>query len=227
MQGGGEKNLTAQSLTEKVRALYEGSAVPVREIAQIAGVGERTIYKYARKGHWKPRYAWAEDGARPHGKSAPPPKGNARGRSTTPRQAKRAQHFAPVKGAGGRFIRREDQEKPVAVGLKATDAAGAARACAACAEAAALAREAERQAQAARLFRQRIAANAAVNRAMAAFTRHLQARRRRPAQPRPTEDALEHVLRVSLALAVDRWEALVGKDACSKAALPDACGDSA
>src|SRR5689334_8603488 len=36
-------------LTAQVRALYEGSGVPVREIAALAGVTERTVYKYARK----------------------------------------------------------------------------------------------------------------------------------------------------------------------------------
>jgi AcrR family transcriptional regulator len=58
--GGGETT----ELTERVRALYEGSAVPVREIARLAGVTERTIYKYAAKHAWKPRYRWTPDGAR-------------------------------------------------------------------------------------------------------------------------------------------------------------------
>jgi hypothetical protein len=43
-------------LTARVRALYEASAVPVREIAALAGVTERTIYKYAAKQRWKRRY---------------------------------------------------------------------------------------------------------------------------------------------------------------------------
>jgi DNA invertase Pin-like site-specific DNA recombinase len=42
-EGGGEKKET--KLTECVRALYEDSAVPVREIAALAGVTERTLYK--------------------------------------------------------------------------------------------------------------------------------------------------------------------------------------
>ncbi len=41
----------------QVRALYEESAVPVREIMRRAGVTERTIYKYACKGQWRPRRA--------------------------------------------------------------------------------------------------------------------------------------------------------------------------
>jgi AcrR family transcriptional regulator len=44
-------------LTARVRALYEDSAVPVREIAQIAGVSERTLYKYVTRGKWRRRYA--------------------------------------------------------------------------------------------------------------------------------------------------------------------------
>ena len=51
-----------QDLTARVRALYENSAVPVREIARRAGVTERTIYKYAQKGGWKARYAWVDRG---------------------------------------------------------------------------------------------------------------------------------------------------------------------
>ena len=77
--GGGEKSgLTAQNLTEKVRALYEHSAVPVAEIARLAGITERTIYKYAAKERWTPRYAFtrrgagAADGSRPRGWRAGP-----------------------------------------------------------------------------------------------------------------------------------------------------------
>lgn len=42
---GGEKKET--KLTQRVRELYEESAVPVREIARLAGVTERTLYKHA------------------------------------------------------------------------------------------------------------------------------------------------------------------------------------
>jgi hypothetical protein len=107
-------------LSARLRALYETSAVPVREIAQIAGVSERTLYKYARKGGWRPRYAWAGGGG----------VARARWRAKTTRE-----QFAPAKGAGGRFIARADQGKPFARGLKATDVAGAARAALACARA--------------------------------------------------------------------------------------------
>jgi len=114
-------------LTKRVRKLYEESAVPVREIAAAAGVTERTVYKYAAKHDWRPRYRWRADGARPAGRRA-------------------ASGFAPVKGAGGRFIARADRDKPVAAGLKATDPRAASRALAACAQAEALAREAQAEA---------------------------------------------------------------------------------
>ena len=56
-QGGREQTEVAappQSLTTRARALYEDTVVPVREIARLTGVTERTILKYARKGDWKP-----------------------------------------------------------------------------------------------------------------------------------------------------------------------------
>src|SRR5690242_19198927 len=37
---------TGISLLERVRRLYEESVVPVREIARLIGVSERTLYKY-------------------------------------------------------------------------------------------------------------------------------------------------------------------------------------
>lgn len=46
-----------QSLTARVRALYEDGIVPVREIARLCGVTERTLYKYAARGRWRKRYA--------------------------------------------------------------------------------------------------------------------------------------------------------------------------
>jgi DNA invertase Pin-like site-specific DNA recombinase len=49
----GEGAQTKQTaLTQRARRLYEETAVPVREIAAVAGVTERTLYKYARKGGW-------------------------------------------------------------------------------------------------------------------------------------------------------------------------------
>jgi hypothetical protein len=57
-------------LTARVRALYETSAVPVREIAALAGVTERTIYKYAAKQRWKKRYGKRADVAPVRGAGA-------------------------------------------------------------------------------------------------------------------------------------------------------------
>ena len=51
------------SLTEAARRLYEDAIVPVREIALICGVSERTIYKYAHKGLWRRRGPSATKGA--------------------------------------------------------------------------------------------------------------------------------------------------------------------
>jgi hypothetical protein len=101
----------AASLMTRTRKLYEDGIVPVREIAQLVGVSERTLYKHARRGGWRRRYARgeakAEEGAQP----------------------------AMVRGAGGRFIRRAEAGEPHAQGLKALDPTGAAMASARCATA--------------------------------------------------------------------------------------------
>ena len=60
---------------EQVRELYESRAAPVWEIAQIAGVAERTLYKHVRKGGWQRRQRYvAHDGtnveARAHADTA-------------------------------------------------------------------------------------------------------------------------------------------------------------
>jgi hypothetical protein len=122
----------------QVRALYEDTAVPVRDIARRAGVAERTLYKYAQKHSWKPRYAWTPDGARPIGRP---------GRRRSSEQRARAERFAPAKGAGGRFIRRDDIGEPFMQGIKATDPAGRAAAAKATADAARVAKRAELEAE--------------------------------------------------------------------------------
>src|SRR5579875_813092 len=136
-QGFGGQDLMAQ-----VRRMYEDSIVPVREIARRAGVTERTLYKYARKHNWKPRYAWMPDGARPPGRPARRRRTRAQGKHD-----ERAERFAPAKGTGGRFIRRDDIGKPVARGIKAHDPAGRAVAAAASAEAARMAQRAKAEAE--------------------------------------------------------------------------------
>jgi hypothetical protein len=200
VQGGREQDLTA-----RVRALYEGSAVPVREIANLAGITERTLYKYAAKQQWKPRYRWRADGGRPRWR---------RWRASPER--------APAKGAGGRFIARAGKDAPVARGIKATDPAAAARAGAACGQAARQAQEAERQAAAERNAADRLRAMAAVNKALDDLAEYLEQRDKRkpvtlshpdwpsPVRPRPApgEDPVETAFRDSVGAANDWWRAL-------------------
>jgi hypothetical protein len=159
--GGGEKK--EPDLTARARALYEDSAVPVREIARLCGVTERSIYKYAAKGGWQSHYRWAGS--------------DARGEGTPPAA------FAPVKGAGGRFIRREDKGKPVARGLKATDPAARARAELACAAASARHAKARAKADLAQVWEARRRAIDTVSAAMAAYNRWRGTRLRRWGRP--------------------------------------------
>ena len=112
---------------QRLRALYEEDVVPVREIARIAGVTERTLYKYIARGAWRRRHVCAE-------------------------------RFAPVQGAGGRFIRRADKDLPFARGIKALDPDGAARALAKADRAAALSAPAKKAAALSKLARAGIAA---------------------------------------------------------------------
>jgi hypothetical protein len=113
------------TLTARVRALYEGGVVPVREIASLAGVTERTLYKYVRALGWTPRVT----------------RHRGDGKPTSAQRAAR--------GAGGRFIPLADADQPHAQGLKALDPDGAQRAAEHCVHAAALAETAAAAAQAA------------------------------------------------------------------------------
>ena len=173
LAGGGEKK--APELMAQVRALYEATAVPVREIARRAGVAERTLYKYARKQNWKPRYAWTPDGARPVGRAA-----RLRWSDAQEKEHERASQFAPAKGAGGRFIRREDIGEPFAQGLKALDPAGRAAAAAACAEAERAAERARLEAEVYEAWEARTKAMRALNRALDAAIKHRKAWKGRP-----------------------------------------------
>ncbi len=184
VQGGGEQAAARgeaappatreTKLTTRARRLYENTAVPVAEIARLCGVTERTIYKYARKGGWKPRYSWSDalsnswsnSWSDSWSDSSSAPCSDARSASRSASRLDRgglahrrrraaaaaapegaaALDFAPVKGAGGRFVPRSERARPVARGLKATDAPGERRAAASCAGAEALAREAEAEA---------------------------------------------------------------------------------
>jgi hypothetical protein len=148
-----------ESLTGRARALYEDTNVPVREIARLCGVTEHTIYKYARRNDWKPRYHWVagEAGVR-HCRWRAPAK------------------FAPAKGAGARYIRREDAGEKFPVGLKATDPAAAAHAAAECAQAEAMAEEAQARAARERQAEVEISALAAVGAALAEISARRRAR---------------------------------------------------
>jgi predicted transcriptional regulator len=183
----GRAEETAPSLTEKARALYEHSAVPVAEIASLAGVTERTVYKYAARENWTPRYRWSAAGGRPRGARWRPQSG-----------------LAPVKGAGGRFIRRAEAGQPVATGLKAADPRAAAQAGAVCGEAAALAHAAEEKAKMAQLEEARFRAMEATADALHEYNRYLEERDRR-GQARRYDRAEQALFRV-VDLALQRWE---------------------
>ena len=107
-QGGGEQTALGEGeqtpLTQKVRALYEDSVVPVREIARLAGVSERTLYKYVQK---------ARLAAAPCRAAA-----CASAVSTSAAQQRKPRPCVTAKGAGGRFIPTADAGRPVARGLE-------------------------------------------------------------------------------------------------------------
>jgi hypothetical protein len=98
------------SLTDRLRALYEGSTVPVAEIARLANLTERTIYNYARKLGWRPRVTRAGRGLRsldPAGLKLRA--AQARARLTAPRSA-----VAIVSAARARDARRRAQGRALA-----------------------------------------------------------------------------------------------------------------
>ncbi len=149
------------------RALYEGSAVPVCEIAALVGVSERTHYKYFAKYGWKKRYARL-------------PRGEAAARADSGRRWQATPGFAPAKGTGGRFVRREAAGAPFAAGLKALDPAAHARADAACLQAQQRARRAEADALAERWADENVRAIRAVRQAQQDLEAYDAAWRRKP-----------------------------------------------
>lgn len=206
--GGGEQT----DLTARIRVLYEETSVPVREIAAIAGVTERTLYKYVEKHGWKKRYAVL-------------PRGVAAARANRGRRWRPAETFAPAKGSGGRFIRREDIGKPFAAGLKAIDAQGRAQAMTRCDEVEPAARAAQQEADRQARWDGRSRALAAVKRAAKKLAdyrdqcaAHRAAKRRadqwigdpwrRPKVPSlAPSDEYERALKLTLAAATDWLEA--------------------
>ena len=217
MRGGGDppspNGFGGQGLTARVRALYERSAVPVAEIARLCGVSERTIYKYAARHHWQPRYAWASDGSRPRGRRRRPAPRRGAGWQA---RAK----FAPVKGAGARFIRRADKSKRFAVGLKATDPAAAARAAADCARADALSRAAQQEARRDYYHKQRQRAWAQINRMLGKINDYAdEYAKKHPGYGMrarvPADDVLMNAMQSALAAWTDWLEALRREEADS------------
>jgi hypothetical protein len=195
-EGGGENK---ESLMQQVRRLYEDGVVPVREIARLAGITERTLYKYIAKGGWRRRYAMpgVEAAAKNRGRVYRPAPG-----------------FAPVTGAGGRFIPREDAGKPFARGIKATDAAGRARANVDCAQAETVARRAAQAAAAERESLARYGLFNAINDALFEVAKWLnetrgdaRLRARMEALQHRVMDSIERLQLVSLAPRAGRWTA--------------------
>lgn len=163
-RGGGEKEESGgvekkgPNLMSRVRSLYEDTAVPVREIARLAGVTERTLYKYVERGGWRRRYAAK-------------PRGDAAAAGNRGRRWQRASGHEGVKGAGGRFIARAEAERDVAHGLKALDPDGAARAAIACAAAELRHSKAASKARSAQAWDARCRALDAVSSAMEVYNR--------------------------------------------------------
>ncbi len=199
----GRKNLMA-----RVRALYEETR-PCRcaRSPQLAGVSERTIYKYAAKRNWKPRYAWAHPRA-PAFAEARHPAALHRLR----RKLRRHVPFAPVKGAGGRFVRREARGEPVASGLHATDRQAAVRADAACASAQALAREAQKEADARKRARERDKAFRNVIRTLDQINKYHAECKKKGRWPLPADDHLQWAYSCQLSAAADWLDIVTQQD---------------
>ncbi len=60
LSGGGDRT----PLIEQIRELYENWVIPVAEIARLAGVAERTLYKYVQRGGWRRRHRYQRDDLR-------------------------------------------------------------------------------------------------------------------------------------------------------------------
>jgi hypothetical protein len=110
------------TLLDRVRDIYENTVMPVREIARLVGVTERTLYRYVERHGWVRRHVCiARDQA---------VRIANRDRLLAPRPG-----FGRAKGAGGRFIARDETAAPHPGGLKALDPLGAERVIADCEEA--------------------------------------------------------------------------------------------
>jgi hypothetical protein len=199
----------------QLRRMYEDSIIPVHDIAQCAGVTERTIYKYARKQNWKPRYAWMPDGARP-------PARPGRRRWTPAQESQqgthhaRAEQCAPGKGAGGRFIRRDAAGEPFAQGIKATDAAGRAAAATVSAEAARVAERARLAADALSAWQAKQAALSWLNQGLRQLGRLTDAARKARRAIDPFD---ERCVWRQIDIARDSWTFAIRSELAALAAL--------
>ena len=178
----------------QVRALYEDSDVPVREIARRAGVSERTLYKYVERHAWRRRYKWGT-------------RGMAAAAANRGRHWQAGEGFAAAQGAGCRFVRREDAGKPHASGLKALDPAARAEAQANCADAARVAACAREQAEDERRFEAGIRAGELMHRLTRELTRDIAERGRR--KPTPLECRVEAARYEVILVACAQWESLL------------------
>jgi hypothetical protein len=126
------------------------------------------------------------------------------------------ERFAPVKGAGGRFIRRADKGKPFATGLKATNPVEASGAAAECVEAESRARQAQTEAEA---WRRREAMSDAIADAARAASAFVNYRKEcRKGRRAPIDNLLERAHRLRLDRALDECERLLAEGRASKAA---------
>jgi hypothetical protein len=184
---GAPRNDNGGSLLQRVQHLYEQTVVPVREIARLAGVSERTLYKYVARYGWTRRHVCLEreDAVRAAN----------RGRSLTPRQGSPHEAVARAKGAGGRFIAFEERGTPQPRGPKALDPLAAQAAGEACeraallsdiavAEAVAKAAPHQADARAARETESKVRALANITRTLRELTRIAMADDKRDAQER-------------------------------------------
>ena len=65
LPGGGDTARAVETpLIEQIRELYENWVLPVAEIARLAGVAERTLYKYVQRGGWRRRHRYQRDDLR-------------------------------------------------------------------------------------------------------------------------------------------------------------------
>lgn len=157
-----------------------------------------TLYKYVARHGWKKRYRVL-------------PRGEAAARANRGRHVQPALDFGlellPVKGAGGRFICREDRDRPVATGLKATDPAGAKRAATGCGGAAHVGALAQAAAEETRRLEQQVRAHENTNTALKNLREYREQRARKGVTAQG--DHVEAMLVQIVDIALTQWEALL------------------